>query len=131
MKVLLDTHCWLWWTAEPQRLGEHARRLIRDGGNTVLLSAASSWELAIKYALGRLALPEPPHDFVPRRLARDSIAPLPVHHAHALQVAALPRHHRDPFDRLLVAQAQLERVPIITVDRQFEPYDIEIIWGDA
>ena len=129
MRILLDTHCWLWWIAEPRRLGGRSRRLIADKGNDILLSAASSWEIAIKYSIGKLVLPEPPEEFVPKRLARDSISPLPVEHFHALHVANLPRHHNDPFDRLLIAQAQLERISVMTIDRLFEPYDIEIVWS--
>ncbi len=103
--------------------------MIADKGNDILLSAASSWEIAIKYSIGKLVLPEPPEEFVPKRLARDSISPLPVEHFHALHVANLQRHHNDPFDRLLIAQAQLERISVMTIDRLFEPYDIEIVWS--
>lgn len=129
MKILLDTHCWLWWVAQPEKLREEARRLIADRENTILLSAASSWEIAIKYAIGKLPLPEPPSRFVPPRLARDAMSSLPVEHVHALHVASLPHHHQDPFDRLIIAQAQLERIPVMTVDPQFRPYEVEIIWG--
>ncbi len=130
MTVLLDTHCWLWWIADPLRLSERCRQIIQDGSNVVLFSAASSWEIAIKYTIGKLRLPEPPEDFVPKRLIRDGLTSIPVEHAHALRTAHLPRHHNDPFDRLLVAQAQLEKVPIMSVDPALEPYDVEIIWGD-
>ena len=130
MKVLLDTHCWLWWVAVPEKLCGTARRQIADKGNTVLLSAASSWEIAIKYSIGKLKLPELPDEFVPKRLARDNISALAIEHTHALHVAELPLHHRDPFDRLLIAQAQVEGIPIMTVDRQFGPYDVEIVWAN-
>jgi len=130
MTVLLDTHCWLWWVAVPEKLSDNARGQIADKDNTVLLSAASSWEMAVKYSIGKLKLPEPPGAFVPSRLARDRMAALAIEHAHALHVAQLPLHHHDPFDRLLIAQAQVESIPIMTVDRQFEQYDVEIIWGD-
>jgi PIN domain nuclease of toxin-antitoxin system len=129
MRILLDTHCWLWWITTPEKLSSTAQELIVDGQNEVFLSAASSWEIAIKYALGKLALPEEPEKFVPSRLTRDSILPLPINHAHTLHVASLPLHHRDPFDRLLISQARVERLPILTVDRQFERYDVELIWG--
>lgn len=101
-----------------------------DGQNEVYLSAASGWEIAIKYALGKLVLPEEPEKFVPSRLMRDAILPLPIHHAHALRVGTLPLHHRDPFDRLLISQAQVEHLPIVTVDKQLEAYDVELIWGN-
>jgi len=127
--VLLDTHCWLWWIADPDRISAEARARIADPHTTILFSAASSWEIAIKCATGRLALPEPPEDFVIPRLARDGFLPLAVRHVHALRVAGLPPHHRDPFDRLLIAQAQVERVPIVTADHQFAAYDVELIWA--
>jgi PIN domain nuclease of toxin-antitoxin system len=130
MKILLDTHCWLWWTTAPEKLREPALAQIADAENTILLSAASSWEIAIKYALGKLPLPEAPEIFVPKRMARDAVHALPIEHAHALRVASLPLHHADPFDRLLVAQAQVEGIPLMTVDRQFEAYNVEIIWAD-
>jgi PIN domain nuclease of toxin-antitoxin system len=130
MKILLDTHCWLWWMTEPDRLCTKARELIEERENTILLSAASSWEIAIKYAMGKLELPESPEVFVPKRIARDSLTSLPVEHVHALRVATLTPYHSDPFDRLLVAQAQIENLPILTVDRQFKPYDVELIWAD-
>jgi PIN domain nuclease of toxin-antitoxin system len=129
--ILLDTQCWLWWIAHPERLGRRALEHMIDPGNRLLLSAASSWEIAVKYALGKLSLPAPPGTFVPSRLARDAISALPVEHAHALQVGLLPHHHRDPFDRLLVAQAQIEAVPLMTADRQLEPYEVDIIWADG
>jgi PIN domain nuclease of toxin-antitoxin system len=116
--------------ADPARLSTRARGVIAKRENTVLLSAVSSWEIAIKYAIGKLTLPELPEIFVPKRIARDSLTSLPVEHVHALRVAALPPHHTDPFDRLLVAQAQIEHLPILTVDRQLEPYDVELIWAD-
>jgi PIN domain nuclease of toxin-antitoxin system len=130
MKILLDTHCWLWWIIEPDKLGDHARRMIQDPENTIFLSAASSMEIAIKYALGKLPLPETPERFVPQRLARDAISSLPIEHMHALRVATLPPHHRDPFDRLIISQSNLEKIPVMTVDPQFEYYEVEIIWGN-
>ena len=129
MKILLDTHCWLWWITTPERLSPEAQKLITDGGNQVFLSAASSWEIAIKCALGKLPLPENPEKFVPPRLTRDAIKPLSINHSHALHVASLPPHHRDPFDRLLISQAQMEGLSIMTVDKQFRLYEVELIWG--
>ncbi len=127
MTALLDTHVWLWMQAAPSRLGSVARALIEDAHSTLLLSAASSWEIAIKYALGRLPIPEPPELYVPERMRTSGVLALPIEHAHALRVAALAPHHRDPFDRLLVAQAQLEGVPLVTADPIFDRYDIEVI----
>ena len=130
MKILLDTHCWLWWLVSPERLSEKSLQILKDSDNTIFLSAASSWEIAIKYAIGKLSLPEHPMDFVPKRLARDNISSLAVEHVHALHVSTLPAHHRDPFDRLLISQAQIENLSIMTVDSTMELYDVGIIRAD-
>jgi len=90
MKILLDTHCWLWWIAEPDKLNDDARKQIVNRNNTIFLSAASSWEIAIKYSIGKLKLPEHPENFVPERLARDRISSMPIEHLHTLHVATLP-----------------------------------------
>lgn len=131
MKFLLDTEAWLWSLTEPERLNPEARALLADRANALYLSAASSWEVAIKYALGKLPLPEPPASYVPSRMARQGIGALPIEHVHALRVAELPMHHRDPFDRLIIAQSQIESLSIITADRMFGKYDVSIVWcGD-
>ena len=127
MKVLLDTHVWLWSLSEPGRLSREARRILASRRNAVHLSAVSAWEIAIKVAVGKLDLPEPPGSYVPTRMARQGLIPLVVTHAHALAVATLPLHHRDPFDRLLVAQSLVERLSLLTADPAFAPYGIEII----
>ena len=129
MKILLDTQCWLWWIAAPEKLSQSARRRIADKRNTVHLSAASSWEIAIKYGIGKLPLPEPPMKFIPKRLARDAITALPIEITHTLHVADLPRHHKDPFDRILISQSIKEDIPIMTVDRQFELYKAKVFWA--
>lgn len=129
MRLLLDTHVWLWMQAAPRRLGEQATALVSDPSNTLLLSAASSWEIAIKYALGRLDLPEPPTSYVPDRMRRNGVEGLAVHHTHALAVASLPPHHRDPFDRLLVTQAASEHLVLLTSDPVFERYGVERRWA--
>ncbi len=113
----------------PEHFSAEARAILVSPETELLLSAASSWEIAIKHSLGRLPLPEPPAKYVPSRMESSGVEPLPVQHTHALQAAALPLHHRDPFDRLLVAQAQVERVPILTADRQLEAYDVEVRWA--
>lgn len=127
MRVLLDTHVWLWMALSPERLSADARAIVRDARTDLLLSAASSWEIAIKYALGRLPLPVPPEDYVPDRMRRTGVVALAVSHSHALRVASLPSHHRDPFDRILVAQAQLESLPILTADPFIGRYDVEVV----
>lgn len=125
-RVLLDTHCWLWLQAEPERFSPDVLRELGDPSVELLLSAASAWEIAIKYALGKLPLPEPPASYVPSRLARSGTTELFISNSHALHVASLPSHHRDPFDRLLVAQAQLERLVILSADPLLGPYDVEL-----
>jgi PIN domain nuclease of toxin-antitoxin system len=127
MRLLLDTQCWLWMAAAPERLSATARAMVEDAGNELLFSAGSAWEIAIKYALGKLQLPEPPDRYVPSRTVALRTTPLPIEHAHALVAGALPPHHRDPFDRVLVAQARLERIPIMTADPVFARYDIDVI----
>ena len=131
MKALVDTQCWLWWFLEPERLAARARRLMADRRNVLYLSAASAWEIAIKCALGKLRLPDPPLEYVPGRLAAEGMASLPIEQSHALHTGTLPGHHHDPFDRLLVAQAQLERLPIITADRQLVAYDVRVVWAGS
>lgn len=112
--------------AERERFSVEVAALLENPANDLLLSAASSWEIAIKYSLGKLMLPAPPAKYVPEQIARTGVTPLPVEHSHALRVAELPSHHRDPFDRLLIAQAELEGATLLTADRQFAPYGIPI-----
>ncbi len=127
MRILLDTQCWLWMLMAPERFTEDSRSLIEASENDLYLSAASAWEIAIKYGLGKLTLPSRPSELIPELMSMTAVAALPVLHSHALRVADLPTHHRDPFDRLLVAQAQLEDLPILTTDPQFEPYEVETL----
>jgi len=127
VNYLLDTHVWLWILAEPQRLGPGAIAIVENTENRLVLSAASSWEIAIKFALGRLPMPEAPDKHLLDWMRRTGVDGLAVEHHHALAVATLPMHHRDPFDRLLVAQAQIEHLPILTADPLFDRYDIEVV----
>jgi PIN domain nuclease of toxin-antitoxin system len=127
MRILLDTQVWLWMIARPERLSVRARQLVVGAEHQLLLSAASAWEIAIKYALGKLTLPAAPAVAVPEWMMRSGVTALPVLHSHALGVASLPPHHRDPFDRLLVAQAMLERLPILTADPQIGRYEVEVL----
>ena len=128
MKYLLGTAVWLWSLAEPERIHDLAREIIGQGRTELYLSAASSREISIKSALGKLSLPEPPARYVPKRLAAQGIRPLPTTHLHALAVADLPLHHRDPCDRILVAQAQIEEMTLLTADRAFDKYRVEVLW---
>lgn len=123
----MDTHIWLWMLTEPDRLASTTRHLVEDSAEVLFLSAASAWEISIKYGIGKLDLPEPPRTYIPDRVRRSGVTPLAVEHDHATRVADLPDHHRDPFDRLLVAQAQALRIPVITADRQLTAYDVETV----
>lgn len=122
MRVLLDTHVWLWWNTDPERIGTAARRQIADSRNEVFLSAASVWEMSIKRRLGKLPLPESVASYVARRLIADNIAALPISVEHAAAVETLEPLHRDPFDRLLLVQARHEGLRLLTVDDQILAY---------
>jgi PIN domain nuclease of toxin-antitoxin system len=126
MRYLIDTPCWLWLQSNPEKLSAQALSLLANPQNDLLLSAASVWEIAIKYALGQLALPLAPEEYVPSRMQQSATSPLPVTQLHALRAASLPAHHADPFDRLLIAQAQTEGISIVTADRAFHAYDVAI-----
>ena len=129
MRILLDTQSWLWMLASPERFSKDALVMVQDPTHDLLLSAASAWEIAIKYALRKLPLPEPPPVYVPSRMAASGVQPLVVSHTHASHVATLPPHHRDPFDRLIIAQAQIENLPILTSDKQFASYAVTVEWA--
>ena len=129
MSYLLDTHCWLWLQMDPDRLSKRVLGLLGDPDHERVLSVASTWEIAIKFALGKLELPSPPSEYVPSRLQTSQTTSLPIQIVHALHVAELPSHHRDPFDRLLIAQAQVEKLTIVTADPKFAAYDVKILWA--
>jgi PIN domain nuclease of toxin-antitoxin system len=131
MRLLLDTHCWLWFFLESKRLGPQTLIVLVDPANEILFSAASIWEIAIKARLGKLSLPGDPQRFVPSRMRDEHMAELPITQVHALWTYSLPLHHSDPFDRMLVAQAQLESLTIVTADRAFKPYGVPIQWADS
>ncbi len=128
MKALLDTHVFIWWILEDARLTERVRTMIIDEETELYLSAASCWEIAIKAGLGRIILPARPDLFIAGQMSENAIAPMPIEARHALSVFGLPTHHRDPFDRLLVAQAQMEQMPIITSDPLIRQYKVKTIW---
>ncbi len=128
MRLLLDTHAFLWWIVDDPRLSKKACEVIGNGKNQLFLSAASGWEIAIKAKLGRLQVPNDPELFIPEQVALNAIENLPVILSHALHVYTLPDYHRDPFDRLLISQAQLEGLPILTADPQISQYSVEVVW---
>lgn len=127
MRILLDTHALLWYHGGDRRLSKAARAAIEDRDAELVLSAASVWEMAIKASLGRLRLPTTVSGYVAEKV-RQGYRPLSVSAVHAARVEELPWHHRDPFDRLLAAQALTEGCPVITRDRVFRKYGIEMVW---
>lgn len=128
MKLLLDTCTFLWIAADAPPLSRHARALFRAPENEVFLSAASAWEVAIKHALGRLPLPDDPSRFVTEMREAHGIEPLPIDEASVLHTLRLPPLHRDPFDRLLVAQAIVHGLTILTPDRLITQYPALSAW---
>ena len=128
MRALLDTHTFLWWNTDDPRLSPTAREVIADGRNELYLSVASAWEIAIKAARGSLILPEPPEQYVPSRLRLHRLSVLAIQLRHALHVYDLPMIHRDPFDRLLIAQSRLEDLVLLTTDPDIRRYDVNVVW---
>ncbi|HEU0015762.1 MAG TPA: type II toxin-antitoxin system VapC family toxin [Longimicrobium sp.] len=128
MRALLDTHAFLWFIGGAERLSTHARSLIEARENAMLVSAAGLWEIAIKHSLGKLSLDRPFSDLIPEQLERQRIGVLAIELAHLSEFVHLPLHHRDPFDRLIVAQARAEGLPIISVDPALDSYGIQRIW---
>lgn len=127
-RYLIDTHVFLWWISDSQDISQRARAIIEDEDNEILLSAASGWEIAIKTRLGRLRLPEKPDTFVLQQISLNNLIPLAITMAHTLYVGNLPDIHRDPFDRLLVAQSIVENAPIISKDADIAQYRAKVIW---
>jgi len=128
VKILLDTHAFLWWITDDASLSKLAREIMGDGENTLFLSAASAWEIAIKARLGRLKTPAQPDRFIAEQMLQNAMQSLPIQISHALHVYHLPLHHQDPFDRMLVAQAKLENLTLLSSDQQIKKYDVEIVW---
>lgn len=123
-RLLLDTQIFIWWRGDPRRLTAGVRDDIA-AADLVFVSVASAWEAAIKVSLGRLDLP----DTVEAGVLASGFEPLFISFSHTARAAALPLHHRDPFDRMLIAQAQAEGLVLVTHDRRLEPYDVEILWA--
>jgi PIN domain nuclease of toxin-antitoxin system len=129
LRLLIDTHTFLWWSSQRgARLSERARDLLADGATDVSFSVVSAWEIAIKVGGGRMDLPDSVERYVPDRVRQHGFDLLPIELAHVFRAGSLPLIHRDPFDRLLVAQAQMEGLPILTADPAISQYDIETIW---
>jgi PIN domain nuclease of toxin-antitoxin system len=128
MSFLLDTVVFLWSIGPKEKINKDAQELLIDPKHEIYLSAASSWEISLKIALGKLDLPGPAHRYIPERLQSWGIQPLSITHSHALAVGDLPPHHRDPFDRMLIAQARVENMVLLTADALLSKYDVEILW---
>ena len=122
MRLLLDTNALLWWLAD-ESLSAQARDAVADPANLVVVSAASAWEISVKEALGKLAAP----DDLEQQVAAGGFSPLPISIAHAIAAGQLPRHHEDPFDRMLIAQASAEGLTIVTRDKRFEDYGAALL----
>jgi PIN domain nuclease of toxin-antitoxin system len=128
MKFLLDTSVFLWGLSEEHRLNLRAQEILASSSSELYFSAAGTWEIAIKYALGALPLPKAPEEFVFHALRSGPIQALNITHEHALRAAELPVHHRDPFDRMIIAQALSEKMTLLSADRTFKKYKVDLIY---
>jgi PIN domain nuclease of toxin-antitoxin system len=128
MKILLDTHAFLWWIIDDPQLSQTACDLIGNGNNDLYWSTASSWEVAIKYALGRLPLPDEPSTFIIEELEKNQVKSLSISNIHAFEAGLLPLHHKDPFDRMLIAQARTDSMAILSCDSCFGFYEVHVKW---
>jgi len=128
MRVLLDTHAFLWWVWDAPELSAKARKYIANPDNECLLSLASVWEIAIKSSLGKLKIDRPLDQFIPEQLSANGFKPLEIGFRHIVRVNTMPFHHKDPFDRLLAAQAREEKLLIVSADPVFTQYGIKRIW---
>ena len=127
MRYLLDTNIFIWSLAQRGRLNAKATELLEPNVSQVYLSVASTWELTIKYSLRKIVLPAAPAEFVPRAICEFGYLSLEIQHAHAIEVGQLPFHHRDPFDRMLIAQARAESMVLLTADETLAQYDVDIL----
>lgn len=127
MRTLLDTHAFLWGIAGDRRMSQHAREIF-IGPSNLSMSIASIWEILIKVQVGKLNLPLPAGPYIIRKLSENRIEILPIRLDHLLAFERLPKHHRDPFDRMLIAQAVEEGLPIVTADSHFSRYPVKVIW---
>ena len=128
MKILLDTHAFLWMITGAEDLSKTARKIVLNSENTLFLSMASVWEMAIKSSLGKLTLRQPLKQFIPEQLQMSGISLLNIAFQHIAKVALLPLHHRDPFDRLLIAQSLVDKINILSSDKVFDAYKLKRLW---
>jgi len=128
MRLLLDTHTFLWFISGDNQLSNKARELISNPENEILLSVASLWEIVIKVGLGKLRLAGPFEDIVPQQIELNSFETIGIELSHLRELIGLPQHHRDPFDRLIIAQAIAEGAPLIATDEEFIGYPVRLLW---
>jgi PIN domain nuclease of toxin-antitoxin system len=128
VKYLLDTVIWLWSIGSVERINPTCLDILENGRAEIYFSAATAWEVSIKARLGKLHLPGPPAQCIPAFMAKQGLRPLPVSHLHAVKVYDLPLHHQDPFDRLIIAQAITEEMTVLTADRAFRKYPVDVVW---
>ena len=127
MRMLLDTHVWLWMIGDPERLSSTIRDALVADDNDVYLSAASIWEILIKVGTGKVRYIGKPEVMIPTHIRRSGVIPLSISIDHALRVSSLPDHHRDPFDRILIAQAQADDLTLVTADDRLSGYDVTVV----
>lgn len=128
MRYLLDTHAFLWMAADPSKLSGKVRELVLTEDNALYLNAASGWEIALLQQIKRVELPDEPQRFIPQALQRLKVIPLPIGFPVAISAAMLPFLHRDPFDRIIIAEAIKEKMTVLTKDEMFKKYEIEVVW---
>jgi PIN domain nuclease of toxin-antitoxin system len=128
MRYLLDTHTFLWMAAVPASLSERVSKIVADKDSSLYLSAASGWEVALLWQLRRVELPDEPQRFIPEALQMLSILPLPIGFQTAISAAMLPLIHRDPFDRIIIAEAMKEKLIVLTKDKIFVEYGVQSVW---
>jgi len=128
MNLLLDTHAFIWWATEPEKLSLEARTQCEDANNNLLLSLASIWEMQIKLQLGKLKLDEPLRTFVEYQQEADDLRILPITIEHVFALDNLPLHHKDPFDRIIIAQANADELFVVSKDEIFSAYPVKLIW---
>jgi len=128
VKVILDTCAFLWLVTDDPKLSELAKEIFLDSGNELFLSAVTGFEISVKYSLGKLHLTEPPKEFISNRIQANTLTELPISLNHTYASHNLPPHHKDPFDRLLVAQAMASQLPLLSPDVQLSAYDITRLW---
>ena len=128
MKYLLDTHAFLWFVTDDDKLSSNARSIIKNSNNEVYFSAASAWEMSIKVRLGRLTIEEDLEPFIIKQLAENNFSTLSITIFHSIYTSKLPEIHKDPFDRMIVAQSQVEDMPLISKDKNIKKYKVPVVW---